>query len=148
MIPRLHRHRIEISNESGVSLSEAPIRDALLRLLERYEQPPCELSVLLCDDATIADLNSRFRGVDGATDVLSFPAGMAPLLGDIAISVDTAQVQATARGTTLADEMVCLAVHGGLHLLGFDDDTDEARDDMIRRMNEICSVQDWHSLPH
>jgi len=106
--------------------------------------------------------STQFRGLDEPTDVLSFPAGPgAPVLGDIAISVDTAQRQADARGASLLargasllDEVQFLALHGGLHLLGYDDVTDEGRDDMVRRMNAVAEQiglipdADWSSLPH
>ncbi|HRF58742.1 MAG TPA: rRNA maturation RNase YbeY [Fimbriimonadaceae bacterium] len=128
---------------------------ALNALLDAYAVPPTELSVLLTDDAGIQALNRQFRGLDEPTDVLSFPAGPgAPVLGDIAISVDTAQRQADARGASLLDEVQFLALHGGLHLLGYDDVTDEGRDDMVRRMNAVAEQiglipdADWSSLPH
>lgn len=91
----------------------------------RLEQ--AELSVLLCDDATIHELNRDFRGKDRPTDVLAFPMGGAPaggdcpaLLGDVVISVDTARRQAAQRGRPIADEVTFLLAHGLLHLLGYD----------------------------
>jgi probable rRNA maturation factor len=79
-------------------------------------------------------LNRRFRGFDRATDVLSFPAGNGDVpddgegtdyLGDIVISVDTARRQARRRGSTLPRELRVLALHGLLHLLGHDHETDQ-----------------------
>lgn len=128
---------------------------ALNALLEAYAVPPTEVSVLLTDDAGIQALNRDYRDLDEPTDVLSFPTGPgAPVLGDIAISVDTARRQAEARGAALEEELQFLALHGGLHLLGYDDVTDEGRDDMVRRMNAIAEhiglapQADWSSLPH
>jgi probable rRNA maturation factor len=78
-------------------------------------------------------LNRQFRGFDRATDVLSFPArnGESPdegeeadYLGDIVISVETARRQAQRRGSTLPRELRILALHGLLHLLGHDHETD------------------------
>lgn len=92
------------------------------------EDTDVEVSVLLTDDAEIKKLNRNYRGVDSATDVLAFAmregedAELTPsILGDIVISIDTAQRQANEYGQTLEDELALLAVHGTLHLLGYDD---------------------------
>lgn len=85
-----------------------------------------ELSVLLCDDGHIQELNREWRNEDMPTDVLSFPQdqppGLSPtlLLGDIIISLDTAARQAGERGHSLLDELRILTVHGLLHLIGYD----------------------------
>ncbi|HEX2036009.1 MAG TPA: rRNA maturation RNase YbeY [Chloroflexota bacterium] len=105
-----------------------------------------EASLLLTDDLTLRDLNHRYRGLDRPTDVLSFPqlegapaalppAGQPLHLGDIAISAPRAREQATAGGRTLARELGYLLVHGVLHLLGFDHQTDEDQAAM-RRVEE------------
>jgi len=85
------------------------------------------LTLLLTDDEYVRQLNQQYRGEDQPTDVLSFPAGD-PLpgqaadnyLGDIAISVPSAERQAAAKGHTVVAELQLLAVHGVLHLLGHD----------------------------
>jgi probable rRNA maturation factor len=94
------------------------------------------VGIALVDDGTIRRLNAGFRGVDEATDVLSFPArspgdprppgrGRLPAtLGDIAISLDTARRQARREGHGLDVELRVLALHGLLHLLGYDHETD------------------------
>lgn len=76
--------------------------------------------MLVCDDDTIRDFNRRFAGEDHATDVLSFPAGGDGELGDIILSLDHLRSQAEAAGHSLDVEAATLAVHGFLHLLGFD----------------------------
>jgi probable rRNA maturation factor len=102
-------------------------------------QPPAEVTVLLTDDAKIQRLNKEFLGEDKVTDVLSFPAGGAmpgadTYLGDIAVSVPTAERQAKGAGHDLADELQLLTVHAVLHLLGYDHaETDEK--------NRMWSVQ-------
>lgn len=99
----------------------------------------CELSILACDDARIAELNTEFRGKSVPTNVLSWPAeergadapGARPdlpepdmfgtvELGDIAISYDTCAREAAEAGKPLADHTTHLVVHGVLHLLGYD----------------------------
>lgn len=79
--------------------------------------------MLLCDDAVIRHLNTVHRGIENATDVLSFPQEDPVVLGDIVISLDTAQRQAAAAGWPPENEVALLAVHGLLHLLGYDDET-------------------------
>lgn len=116
-------------------------------LVERLERAMVELGVdearemalVLGDDTLLADLNERYRGKDGPTDVLSFPAdpddalpGESPQLGDVLISVPQAAANAAATGHGLDDELALLAVHGLLHLLGHEDETDEGAEAMLR----------------
>ena len=101
-----------------------------LRTLLRHEAvgEDVEISLLLCDDPFIQALNVQYRGLDKPTDVLSFGQGEAgeslpTVLGDIVISLPTAARQAEKAGWPLENEVILLAVHGGLHLLGYDDET-------------------------
>lgn len=80
----------------------------------------CEVSVLLTGNARIKELNARYRNIDRATDVLSFPMEDPYMLGDIVISVEKAASQAAEFGCTLDEEAGRLVVHGVLHLLGYD----------------------------
>ena len=92
-----------------------------------------EVGLLLCDDAKIAELNTRFRGKPQPTNVLSWPAfahdvpvpsgdpGEGPtFLGDVALAYETCAREAAAAGIPLADHAAHLVVHGVLHLLGHD----------------------------
>ena len=87
-----------------------------------------ELSVLLCDDAAIRVLNRNWRGKDKSTNVLSFPAGDTPagprLLGDIALAFETMRREALEEDKPLADHVSHLVVHGFLHLLDHDHETE------------------------
>ncbi len=97
------------------------------RVLEVLERPTAELSIVLCDDAFIHQLNLQWRHQDTPTDVLSFPQEDPVVLGDVVISVPTAGRQAAERGHDLCTELRVLLVHGVLHLLGHDHlDPDEA----------------------
>jgi probable rRNA maturation factor len=82
------------------------------------------VSLALVSDRTIRRLNRKYAGKDAATDVLSFPAAGprigVPLLGDIVIATGVARRQARDAGHSLADEVKTLALHGLLHLLGYD----------------------------
>jgi probable rRNA maturation factor len=86
---------------------------------------------VLVSDAQMQALNRNFRGFDRPTDVLSFPVGDSappgeePYLGDVVISAETAHRQALRRGSTLPRELRVLALHGYLHLQGYDHETDD-----------------------
>ena len=108
-------------------------------------------AVCLVSDVEMARMNQEFRGKRGATDVLSFPAqtasngkrGRAPrFLGDIAISPETARRNAKRYGRTLAEELRILILHGVLHLMGYDHETDsgqmERREARLRRQLGIA----------
>lgn len=100
--------------------------------------PLAEVSVVLTDDAAQRALNKAWRGRDSATNVLSFPAlepaelaagaAAAPdrpaLLGDVVLALETLQREADAAGRSLADHASHLLVHGVLHLLGYDHETE------------------------
>ncbi len=83
-------------------------------------------TIAFVSDRKIRELNRQFRGVDKATDVLSFPAGGPDDsdLGDIAVSVETAVAQAKENGFKFDDEIAQLILHGLLHLAGYDHETD------------------------
>jgi probable rRNA maturation factor len=84
-----------------------------------------ELAVMLCDDAAMRELNGRWRGHPETTNVLSFPAAdRSETLGDIAIAYETTAREAEAEGKPFADHLAHLAVHGFLHLLGYDHQSD------------------------
>ena len=91
-----------------------------------------DVTVLLTDDATVQDLNARFRGKDAATNVLSFPAPptAAPHLGDVALAYGVCAREAAEQGKRLHDHLSHLVAHGVLHLLGFDHGDDAEAEEM------------------
>ena len=106
-------------------------------------RPEAELSVLLCEDDFMAELNATWRGREGPTDVLAFAmqegegGELHPeLLGDVVVSLQTARRQAEALGRPLAAEVRMLLAHGLLHLLGYD----HAEPDEERRMKAATDV--------
>jgi len=118
-----------------------------------------EVAVLLCDDAAIADLNGRWRGMAKPTNVLSFPAPDLTLggldsadavpLGDIAIAAQTLAREAAASGKTVTDHLAHLAVHGFLHLVGHDHQNDEQAEAMEQLERDILArigVADPHAV--
>ena len=95
-----------------------------------------EVSLLFCDDARIRELNREWRGLDKPTNVLSFPAvpadrlATSPLLGDIAVAFETVSRESKDEGKTLSHHTSHMIVHGLLHLLGYDHETDEEAEEM------------------
>ena len=122
MEPPSYRN-VVILNSSGESIDSRLLERAVHETLVRHSAPAGDVSVLLTSDEVIRDLNSRFRGIDEATDVLTFPTGSDLLgsLGEIAVATDYATRQAALRGWAPQDEIAHLVIHGSLHLAGFDD---------------------------
>ncbi len=112
----------------------------------------CELSLCLTTDEAIQTLNREFRGIDAATDVLAFaaqetmmPAGILALteikvLGDIIISVPTATRQALEHRHSLTQELAWLAVHGLLHLLGWDHPDEVSLQHMLQKQQQLLQA--------
>lgn len=114
-------------------------------------EPNAEVSIVLADDAYIQELNCQYRGKDMPTDVLSFALneGEEPeiidgpeenLLGDIIISLETAQRQAVDYGHSLERELAFLTIHGFLHLLGYDHEKEEQRQAMRAEEERILEL--------
>lgn len=131
------------------------VRRAVEAVLD-YEQycNRCEVSVTFTDNEQIKDLNARFRNIDRATDVLSFPLfdyegtseeppvdELVGMLGDIVLSLEQAALQAEEYGHSFEREVAFLCVHSMLHLLGYDHETGEEDEaDMRRRQSEIMDL--------
>jgi rRNA maturation RNase YbeY len=145
---------ISIVNRSGRRAPSSLIRRALNTVFEQHQAPPGEVGVFLGMDEDVRQLNRDYRGLDESTDVLTFPANHPMLLGDIAISVPYAQRQASKRRVSLSQEIGYLAIHGGLHLVGFDDETEQDRSRMVEQMNRAAVAAglkpdaDWASILH
>ncbi|MDH3519151.1 MAG: rRNA maturation RNase YbeY [Myxococcales bacterium] len=116
-------------------IDRARIRARARRVLCALDQSGSELSIFLVDDASIAALNATYRGIEGATDVLSFSLvegvhadRRGELLGDVIVSLETAARQARRARRSLEDQVLRLLIHGTLHLLGHDHEREaEAR---------------------
>ena len=132
---------IEIANESGIGVDEAALAGLARYVLDAMHiHPLAELSVLLVDTDTMADLHQRWMGEPGPTDVLAFPmdelrppppgsdradrsddpGGVPGLIGDVVLCPEVAAQQAVAAQHPAADELQLLCTHGILHLLGYD----------------------------
>ena len=94
------------------------------RTLDAIGKSESSATIAFVSDKRIRELNRQFRGVDKATDVLSFPAEEQLNLGDVAVSVETAARQAQENGLTFEGEIAQLILHGMLHLCGYDHEAD------------------------
>ena len=117
----------EVQREKRLGIG---LEDFIHELFLCLEQDPSELAILVTDDDKMKDLNQRYRKREGTTDVLSFPSadGQTPEgrkhLGDIVISYERAETQGKQIGHGAEKEIRFLCLHGILHLLGYDHETD------------------------
>ncbi len=137
---------IEVRATQGGAEEVEAARQGVEAVLRDQQRTEVDVSVYLTDDAEIAELNAQYRREPSPTDVLSFPqqgmnheeaslprsSGGETVLGDIVISLETARRQAQERGVPAVREVTELAAHATLHLLGYDDATEEGLDEMQR----------------
>jgi len=137
------------NRQRAARLARRPLESFLRRVKNELGLDEASLTVCLVSDAEIARMNEKFRKKKGPTDVLSFPtvARRRPVrlrrdarpvkpgeyLGDIAISPSTARRYAKKNGRTLSSELQVLILHGVLHLLGYDHETDHGQMDKIEQ---------------
>lgn len=143
-IPETEREVLLRQLEQGISHA--------IRLGDGLED--AEVSLTLTDDARIWELNRTYRGVDRPTDVLSFALMESDeeepeildweddVLGDIIISVERARAQAIEYGHSFNRELLYLAVHGTLHLLGYDHEEEEDKLVMRQKEEEVLALLD------
>jgi probable rRNA maturation factor len=139
-----------IENGDWASLGDAEALatravDAAFAVADNPPRGPVEISLLLSDDASVQDLNRRWRGLDKPTNVLSFPAS-APrspdgirALGDLVLAWETVAREAEQEGKPVADHVTHLVVHGTLHLLGYDHEIEHEAEAMEAREVEALA---------
>ena len=132
------------NNSQNPDLDETIIYNAALASLRTHGLEDCEVSILLTDDLEIEALNQQYRHITAPTDVLAFAmhegidGHLHPyLLGDLVISVQTAQRQAAAQHHSLEVELAWLTVHGMLHLFGYDHQTPQEAEIMFEKQEAI-----------
>jgi len=100
-----------------------------------------EVSILLADDSAVREINRQWRGLDKPTNVLSFPAADTPAtrghIGDIVIAYETLQRECETEGRLFLHHLAHLTVHGFLHLMGYDHETDAQADEMERLESRV-----------
>lgn len=132
------KFEIHIFNDTKQKpIPRAKMQHAIEQVLrgEKWRKKPitsASVSVILVDDATIHAMNKEFLHHDYPTDIITFPLEEDTIDGELYISLDTAARQAAEYGVSLTNELMRLAAHGTLHLVGYDDATDEDRKEMSR----------------
>jgi len=128
-----------LNRQRGYRIATGELRDFVEQLAEAIPSGAESVAICLVSDPAMRRYNQQFRAIDRATDVLSFPAGeelgaeVGRNLGDILISVATAARQASEAGHSLERELKLLTLHGYLHLLGHDHETDDGEMMQLQR---------------
>lgn len=141
---------VEIFNETEEKIEDLKLLKPLLeyaRKIENLEDTELEFSIIIVDNKRIHEINKEYRGIDRPTDVISFALedsiDAVPenyrILGDIYISIDKVREQATEYGHSETRELCFLAVHGFLHLLGYDHMKPDEEKIMFARQEEILN---------
>ncbi|MFZ0831495.1 MAG: rRNA maturation RNase YbeY [Mycobacterium sp.] len=146
---------IEVANESGLDVSEEELISVARFVIGKLNvNPAAELSMVLLDSNSMADLHMRWMDLPGPTDVMSFPMdelepGGRPdapepgpaVLGDIVLCPEFAAEQAAAAGHSLGHELALLTIHGVLHLLGFDHGEPAEEKEMFALQRQL--LEEW-----
>jgi probable rRNA maturation factor len=136
---------IESERWDAEPLAARTIREAIGAAAREISAPVGEVAVMLIDDEAMRALNRQWRGLDKPTNVLSFPAAPLPgapgasRLGDIAVAFETTAREAAGEDKSLAQHLAHLAVHGYLHLLGYDHETVKDAETMERTESAILA---------
>lgn len=156
------QHVIEVQHEVPLpdTIDLKFLRVAALATLKHQQiEAPVELTIVITDDDSLQALNRRFRGVNQPTDVLAFinetrgpfaggMTGQPRYLGDVVISLPTAERQSQDAGCSLSEELQLLIVHGTLHLLGYDHGTSVEKARMWEVQSQLLDLLDIQaSLP-
>jgi probable rRNA maturation factor len=148
---------VEVANESGLDVSEDELISVARFVIDKMNvHPEAELSMVLLDSTSMADLHMRWMDLPGPTDVMSFPMdelepGGRPdtpepgpaMLGDIVLCPEFAAEQAAAAGHSLGHELALLTIHGVLHLLGYDHAEPEEEKEMFALQRQL--LEEWVS---
>lgn len=140
---------IQIDEPFRSQVQPRRLREAVAATLQQ-QGAEGDITIIITDDVAVAELNQRYMGQEGPTDVLSFPAisgddlfvmppGATPYLGDIVIALPFTVRQAEAQHNPLASELDLLVVHGVLHLLGYDHDTEIGKSEMWAIQEQILN---------
>ena len=128
--------------------AEKTIRTAITEAAATLGKPAGEIAIVLTDDTTIQALNRDWRGIDKATNVLSFPAhtpnpqAAAAMLGDIVIAYETLSRECSDEGKNFLHHLSHLTVHGFLHLMGYDHENDSNAETMEKLEGSILARLD------
>jgi probable rRNA maturation factor len=136
------------NRQNKYKISMTKIQQKATDILNALDYHDAELSILIVDDPQIEILNKKYLRRYGPTNVIAFPMQTDPfsninpeLLGDVVISIETAEKEGTTIGISTEERFIQLLVHGILHLLGYDHETSEAEaDKMEKKTDEILKL--------
>ena len=142
------------NQQKTIKISQRKIREIVKKALQSLKvDEKTEVSILFADDKFIRSLNNKYRGIDKSTDVLSFSlwegsiktpeSESDKLLGDIIISVETAQRQAENLNHSMEKELTVLLIHGLLHLTGYAHEEDKDYKIMREKETEMLKIFDF-----
>lgn len=128
------------------SRAKTIVKKAILAAAGAVSTRRAELAIVLSDDSAVRMLNRQWRGKNAPTNVLSFPAARSgkgrppsPYIGDVVIAYQTTAREARAEGKPFGDHLAHLAIHGFLHLVGYDHEDDREADRMERLERRILA---------
>ncbi len=134
------------NRQNKTKIHPEKINQAAQAILNALDCPDGELSILIVDDPQIAELNKEYLNRTGPTNVIAFPmqegqfSDINPdLLGDVVISMDTAEKEAETAGLTLENRFNDLLIHGILHLFGYDHETNEKDAEIMAKKAKALS---------
>jgi probable rRNA maturation factor len=136
------------NRQNKYKISMTKIHQKATDILNALDYHDAELSILIVDDPQIEILNKKYLRRSGPTNVIAFPMRTDPfsninpeLLGDVVISIETAEKEGTTIGISTEERFIQLLVHGILHLLGYDHETsEEEAEKMEKKSNEILKL--------
>lgn len=144
--------RIDVADQfTGLAVDAPLLVKVIERTLHRFGCPRAAIDVALVDDARIQELNESYLQHEGPTDCITFnlaDSDSEDIEGQIVISCETAQREAVARGHEAVSEVLLYAVHGTLHLLGWDDNEPEEADRMHQVEDKVLSECGVGSVYH
>lgn len=139
--------KVLIADQFKQKISPRILEDAALAALRHVKAPSgISATIVIEDDDKLRELNKSFRGIDSATDILSFPSSdidpetNMTYLGDVIISFPLARTHAFIAGHSCNDELRLLVVHGILHLYGYNHSSIEEKSKMWSTQNEILGI--------
>lgn len=137
---------VKIDLEFKELLNRSEVKTFANKILEELDKTDCEISFYFIGDSAMQEMNSRYRGFDKVTDVLSFssnevnPENGFLILGDIIISVPVALSQAEDRQKPFTCEIHLLMIHGILHLIGYDHENKDEKKKMFALQKHLLAM--------
>lgn len=128
--------KIEINNRTNYKIDLNLVEQAVAEFVRAQKIKAKEISIAFVGDAEIKKINQAYRGLNQPTDVLAF-GGEGEFFGEIIIGYEQIKRQAGKFGHSAKEEMIFILVHGLLHLLGYDDQTEKGRLEMIKKGEEF-----------